>query len=334
MARTFTATLQPLDTTIPDPAVLVLIGAAGSGKSTLASTWPSTHVLELDAFRAMVSDEASDQAATADAVAALRTVLEARLARKKTTVIDATNCERAVRAGLVQAARRHGVSVVAVLMGTPVSLCVTRQTARTPDRAVPADTVRAQHAAAVTAFAGLRGEGFDHIVFADQLHRLEPLLQRASDARRADLGWDGHQGLGSLLLVRRVFGDAVLPLWRWAEGSTLAGDDRVAEITLGADRLHLALRENVDGEGDYGFDLLTACPVDDECTAPAWTPAHSVTTLLDAITGTLADTDTVCTVHGGLGDVDQEADDHARGMAADADGRADLEEQYADAIRA
>ncbi|MZE50071.1 AAA family ATPase, partial [Streptomyces sp. SID5770] len=90
--------------------------------------------------------------ATADAVAAMRTVLEARLTRKKTTVIDATNCERAVRAGLVQAARRHDVPAVAVLMGTPVSLCVIRQTAHIPDRAVPADTVRAQHTAATTAF--------------------------------------------------------------------------------------------------------------------------------------------------------------------------------------
>ncbi|MFF6794290.1 AAA family ATPase [Streptomyces filamentosus] len=335
MARTFTTTAQLLDTALPDPALIVLIGAAGSGKSTLASTWPATQVLELDHFRAMVSDEPGDQAATADAVAALRTVLEARLARKRTTILDGTHVERAVRAGLVQAARRHGVPAVAVLMSTPVSLCVIRQTARTPDRAVPADTVRAQYTAATTAYPGLRAEGFQHVVFAGTLHRLEPLLRRASDRRRADLGWDGHRGLGDLLLVRRFFGEEILPLWKWVPDSTLAGGDRLAEITLGADRLTLALRRDIDGQGDYGFDVLTTCPVHDGCTAPAWTPAPSVTTLLDALTGAAGhDDDTVCDVHGGYDDIDQEANDHAAGMDDDPYGRADLEEQHAAAVRA
>ncbi len=40
MKTTFDGTMQPLDTSIPDPALIVLIGAAGSGKST----WPSTQV--------------------------------------------------------------------------------------------------------------------------------------------------------------------------------------------------------------------------------------------------------------------------------------------------
>jgi predicted kinase len=52
-------TFLPLDTTIPDSALIVLIGASGSGKSTLASTWPDTQVLELDRFRALVSDDFS-----------------------------------------------------------------------------------------------------------------------------------------------------------------------------------------------------------------------------------------------------------------------------------
>ncbi|MFE7816370.1 hypothetical protein ACFU5P_31490 [Streptomyces sp. NPDC057433] len=47
--------MQPLDTTIPDPALIVLMGAAGSGKSTWAGTWPRTQVLELDQFRVTIS---------------------------------------------------------------------------------------------------------------------------------------------------------------------------------------------------------------------------------------------------------------------------------------
>jgi len=42
------AAVIPLDTTLPDPALIALLGCAGSGKSTLASTWPDTAVLELD----------------------------------------------------------------------------------------------------------------------------------------------------------------------------------------------------------------------------------------------------------------------------------------------
>ncbi|MFJ2899749.1 hypothetical protein ACIO87_33390 [Streptomyces sp. NPDC087218] len=51
--------MQPLDAAVPDPALICPIGAAGSGKRTWASTWPTTRVLELDAFRAMVSDDFS-----------------------------------------------------------------------------------------------------------------------------------------------------------------------------------------------------------------------------------------------------------------------------------
>ncbi|WP_328380703.1 ATP-binding protein (plasmid) [Streptomyces sp. NBC_00440] len=325
MKITFEGTMQPLDTTIPDPALIVMIGASGSGKSTLASTWPATQVLELDAFRAMVSDDAGDQSATQAAADLLHTALEARLARRLTTVISATNTEVHVRKDLLDVARAHGVPTVALLVSTPADLCVKRQADRDPARAVPEDVVRRQHADAVNAFPQLRVEGFDHVVFADNIHRLEPLLQRASDTRRREFGWDGGDGLGELLLVRRVFGADVLPLWRWREGSQLAGGDRVGEISLGRNRLVLALRTDVDGEGDLGFDLLVCCPYDDDCNAPAWQAVHSVTDLLTAHTSTTGPhPDSVCTVHGGPDDVDQDDDP---------EGRADLEAQYADAVR-
>ncbi|MFG2716415.1 AAA family ATPase [Streptomyces goshikiensis] len=331
MKTTLNATMQPLETTIPEPALIVLIGAAGSGKSTLASSWPSTQVLELDQFRAMVSDCAGDQSATLSAATILHSVLDARLARKRTTVIHATNTEEHVRASLLGVARSYRVPTVALLVSTPAPMCVERQAHRAPARAVPDDVVRRQHAEAVAAFPNLHAEGFDHVVFANNIHRLEPLLQRASDTRRADLGWDGHDGLGDLLLVRRFFGASVLPLWRWREHSPLAGGDRVGEIRLGPDRLVLALRTDIDGEGDLGFDLLVGCPYDDDCNAPAWQAVHNVTDLLVAHTSAGSHPDTVCTVHGGPDDVDQEADDHHQDD--DPDGRADLKEQLAAAVR-
>ncbi|MGV9342879.1 AAA family ATPase [Streptomyces sp. NPDC003688] len=292
--------------------LVVLIGPAGSGKTTLACTWPASRVLSLDALREAVSDDAGDQEATADAVDALHLLLERRMARKLNTVIDATNVTRSAREPLIAAAKRHGMPAIAVMVSTPASLCVERQRPRPVNRSVPEDTVRAQHKAMVRSHPGLAAEGFNEVVFADSLNRLLPYLKRLGATRNADLGLDGGNGLGDLLLVRRVFGAEILPLWQWKPDSTIADGDRVAEIRLGQQYLTLALRTDVDGEGDYGFDVLMPCPHDDDCTGYAWIPAYNVACLAKALNGDLDySEDIVCTVHGHFGDADQEADDHA-----------------------
>lgn len=92
----------------------------------------------------------------------------------------------------------------------------------------------------------------------------------------------------------------------------------------------MALRQNVDGEGDIGFDVMLPCPYDDECTGSAWAPAYSITSLFQALNGDLdGHEDIVCTAHGGADDVDQEADDHANNNDQEDDltGRADLDAQ-------
>ncbi|MFJ8376988.1 hypothetical protein ACIQ9I_36230 [Streptomyces sp. NPDC094461] len=98
---------------------------------------------------------------------------------------------------------------------------------------MPEDVVRSQHQAMVHSHQRLTAEGFNTVVFADTLHRLEPFLGRLSQVREADLGRDGSDGLGDLWLARRFFGPEILPLWRWRPDSDLAGSDRVAEIRLG-----------------------------------------------------------------------------------------------------
>ncbi|MFD5372769.1 AAA family ATPase [Streptomyces sp. NPDC127103] len=319
---------------LPENGLIVLIGASGAGKSTLARTWPASQVLSLDGLRGTVSDDPGDQDATGDAADVLKLILERRMARHLNTVIDATNVEPSVRVELVMAAKRHGMPTVAVVVATPLPVCLERQGPRPDNRRVPEDVVRSQHQAMVHSHQRLTAEGFNTVVFADALHRLEPFLNRLSQVREADLGRDGSDGLGDLWLPRRFFGPEILPLWRWRPGSDLAGGDRVAELRLGQQYLTLALREDVDSEGDFGFDILLPCPADPECAGQAWAPAYSVTDLHKALTGAMDnDPDIVCTVHGGPDDVDQEADDHDRGWD-DPEGRADLEAQALEAISA
>ncbi|MFJ6444955.1 hypothetical protein ACIQMU_31565, partial [Streptomyces sp. NPDC091649] len=105
------------------------------------------------------------------------------------------------------------------------------------------------------------------------------------------------------------FGPEILPVWSWRDGSQLAGGDRVAEIRLGADRIVLAQRNDVDGAGGIGFEVLVGCAADDECEGQVWAPACNVTDFLCALTGELmTDPDVRCTIHG-PGDEEDQADD-------------------------
>lgn len=297
---------SPLSHSLPENALIVLIGASGAGKSTLAGSWPASQVLSLDALREAVSDDPGDQDATADAVDGLLLILERRMSRNLNTVIDATNVTREARAPLVAAAERHGMPAIAVLMSTPASVCIERQGPRAANRTVPDDRVREQHKAMVLSHPSLAAEGFNEIVFANSLYRLMPFLERLSAAQTAELDLDGGDGLGDLLLVRRTFGPEILPLWQWKPGSDLAGGDRVAEIRLGQLYLTLALRTY--GGGDVGFDILLPCPFDPECSGYAWAPAVSISCLHRALNGELdTSDDIICTVHGGSADIDQEA---------------------------
>src|ERR1044071_3426635 len=76
---------------IPDLSLVALVGVSGCGKSTFARKhFVSTEVLSSDGFRALVSDDETDQTATTDAFDALYFIARRRLARGRLTVVDAT----------------------------------------------------------------------------------------------------------------------------------------------------------------------------------------------------------------------------------------------------
>ena len=75
--------------TLPDPALVVLVGPSGSGKSTWAQgRYRRDEVVSSDALRGVVGSGPHDLDATADAFDLLERVVAARTGRGLTTVVD------------------------------------------------------------------------------------------------------------------------------------------------------------------------------------------------------------------------------------------------------
>ncbi len=126
---------------IPDPSLVVLIGAAGSGKSTLAARrFAPDAVLSSDALRAIVGGNAGNQGVTRTAFAILHRQLERRLAERRTTVIDATSVTPFARRGLVARATAQGVPAIAIVLALDPAVVLARNAARR-DRVVPEPVV-------------------------------------------------------------------------------------------------------------------------------------------------------------------------------------------------
>ena len=93
---------------LPDPALVVLVGASGSGKSTwAASRYRAAEVVSSDALRGVVGSGEHDLDASVDAFALLEQVVAARLGRGLTTVVDTLGTDAARRRGWLDAARRR-----------------------------------------------------------------------------------------------------------------------------------------------------------------------------------------------------------------------------------
>jgi len=150
--------------TIPDPALVLLVGPSGAGKSTFAERhFRPTEIVSSDAARAMLSDDPADQDASAEAFQVLALIVNGRLRRRLTTVVDATNLRAANRMRYQRLARRYGVPAIAIAFDLPLDAYRTRNGRR--DGRVVADRVVEDQAARMPrALAELQNEAYAAVI--------------------------------------------------------------------------------------------------------------------------------------------------------------------------
>ena len=152
---------------LPRPSLVVLVGPSASGKSTWAAErFAPGEIVSSDRLRGMVGEADDDLAASADAFAVLDAIVEARLRRGLTVVVDTLGLDADRRRAWLERAGAHGVPGVVVLFDTSEAQC-RRWNALRP-RPVAAGVLRAQIRRHREAREAVRAEGFAAVVEVDR----------------------------------------------------------------------------------------------------------------------------------------------------------------------
>ena len=145
---------------LPDPALVVLVGPSGSGKSTWAAgRYRGDEIVSSDALRGVVGSGPHDLDASDDAFAMLEQVVAARLGRGLTTVVDTLGFDADRRGRWLAAARAATLPAVVVAFDTDDAECRRRNSAR--DRPVPAPVLAGQLKRHRVVMDELAAEGWD-----------------------------------------------------------------------------------------------------------------------------------------------------------------------------
>ena len=179
---------------IPEPSLVVLIGASGSGKSTFAKKhFQPTEIVSSDRCRALISDDENDQSVTPEAFELLHLIVSRRLWKRRLTVVDATNVQSRSRRMLLDIARKYAMPAVAVAFDLAESTCLANN-ARRLERVVPVQVIVTQSQELRTSLAQLGEEGFAAVYVlrdsneVDQaaIIRQGPTVYRSDDFRATE----------------------------------------------------------------------------------------------------------------------------------------------------
>src|SRR4051794_19866837 len=205
---------MPVDERLPDPALIVLVGASGSGKSTWAQhRFRAQEIVSADDLRGVVGSGRHDLEASKDAFTLLDLIVKGRVRRGLTTVVDTLGLEPERRRGFLELARANRLPAVVVLFDTEPNLCRQRNAHR--DRPVPARVLSEQVRAFRTAADRVEQEGWERVLRVSQESRPTPTAAAPSAPH-------APAGLQVVLQVSRFpWGDDPTS---WLKGIALAAD--------------------------------------------------------------------------------------------------------------
>ena len=205
---------------LPDPCLVVLVGATGAGKSHWAAQWfAPDQVVSSDRLRAVVGAGEDDMRASKDAFDVLELIVAKRVRRGLTTVVDTTGLDAKRRAAWLALAGRHGVPAHAVLF--EVDPRTVRERVR--GSGVPSKVVTTQLRDLEAVGEALRSEPFAAVHAPRPVELVPPAFLGAPDAAARQR--DNPRVLAFGLQVSRFD----FPGHPGTTGETLAALARVAE---------------------------------------------------------------------------------------------------------
>jgi probable F420-dependent oxidoreductase len=152
---------------LPTPSLVVLVGISASGKSTWAErSFRGNEIVSSDRLRAMVGAGEDDQRAGGVALTILDQIVEARLTRKLTTVVDTLGFDRDARRRWVALAHASSLPAIAICFDVAVTVAQRRNELR--NRPLPKNVIARQGRRFRDVIHELPADGFD------QIHDVQP----------------------------------------------------------------------------------------------------------------------------------------------------------------